>query len=285
MLGVNQLTGSIPPELGTLDNLQQLNLMTNQLAGSIPPELGNLVNLFSLILSSNQLTGSIPPELGDLSQLTFLDLNNNQLSGSLPFAIGNLTALAWLYLQDNQLSGEFPSTITNLTHLQELAFDCPLTSSDPAVIAFLDTKAPGWQARCTALTVSKTGTGGGTVTSSPAGISCGSACASPFLNNSNVMLTASPAPGTIFTGWSGGGCSGHGACTVTVNVAKTVEARFDLAAGQIFLPLIHALNNRTLRRFGSWQSLRQAGVMVGRSIPARHNLRKVTENYQTIQLK
>ena len=44
-LGGNQLSGSIPPELGNLANLTWLNLPRNQLSGSIPPELGNLTNL------------------------------------------------------------------------------------------------------------------------------------------------------------------------------------------------------------------------------------------------
>ena len=51
------------------------------LSGSIPPELGNLYNLERLRINSNQLTGSIPPELGNLSNLQDLDLYRNQLTG------------------------------------------------------------------------------------------------------------------------------------------------------------------------------------------------------------
>src|SRR5439155_65795 len=59
-----------------------------------------------------------------------------------------------------------------------------------------------------ALTVSKTGTGSGTVTSSPAGISCGTTCSASFTSGTMVTLTAAPAAGSTFTGWSGGGCAG-----------------------------------------------------------------------------
>ena len=62
------------------------------------------------------------------------------------------------------------------------------------------------------LTVAKSGTGAGTVTSSPAGINCGATCSANFNNGSSVTLTASPATGSSFAGWSGGGCSGTGTC-------------------------------------------------------------------------
>jgi hypothetical protein len=76
------------------------------------------------------------------------------------------------------------------------------------------------------LTVGKTGSGTGTVTSSPAGISCGSTCSASFGSGTGVTLTTSPAAGSSFTGWSGGGCSGTGACHVTLNATTTVTATF-----------------------------------------------------------
>jgi hypothetical protein len=76
------------------------------------------------------------------------------------------------------------------------------------------------------LTVSKTGTGSGTVTSSPSGINCGAACSASYASGTQVTLTAAPSSGSTFSGWSGGGCSGTGACTVTMNAAATVTANF-----------------------------------------------------------
>ena len=78
------------------------------------------------------------------------------------------------------------------------------------------------------LTVSKAGTGTGTVTSSPSGISCGGTCSHGFSYGTSVTLTATPATGSSFTGWSGGGCSGTGTCTVTTNAATAVTATFSL---------------------------------------------------------
>jgi hypothetical protein len=79
-----------------------------------------------------------------------------------------------------------------------------------------------------ALTVSKTGNGSGTVTSTPAGLNCGATCSTTFEVGTSVRLTASPAAGTTFAGWSGSGCSGTGTCTAAVNAAKSVTANFVL---------------------------------------------------------
>ncbi|MFC2141186.1 leucine-rich repeat domain-containing protein [Acidobacteriota bacterium] len=117
----NQLSGSIPPELGNLSNLIELSFSDNQLTGSIPPELGNLSNLDTLWLYNNQLTGSIPPELGNLSNLDTLWLFDNQLTGSIPPELGNLSNLVWLGLSSNQLSGSIPSELGNLSNLIKLS--------------------------------------------------------------------------------------------------------------------------------------------------------------------
>ena len=78
------------------------------------------------------------------------------------------------------------------------------------------------------LTVARTGTGTGTVTSSPAGINCGATCSASFAFNTVVTLTAAPAVGSTFAGWSGSGCSGTGTCTVVMTAATSVTATFTL---------------------------------------------------------
>lgn len=79
------------------------------------------------------------------------------------------------------------------------------------------------------LTVTKSGTGAGTVTSSPSGINCGNTCSASFPTGSTVTLTATAASGSMFAGWSGGGCSGTGTCTTVMATNQTVVATFTIA--------------------------------------------------------
>lgn len=79
------------------------------------------------------------------------------------------------------------------------------------------------------LQVTRNGTGSGTVTSSPSGINCGSSCSKSFSSGTTVTLTATPASGSTFAGWSGGGCSGTGPCTTRLSSNTTVTATFNTA--------------------------------------------------------
>ena len=126
------LTGTIPPELGRLSQLQELHLFDNELTGPIPPELGQLSQLIVLSGEYNQLTGEIPPELGSLSHLSELALNYNQLEGAIPSELGALSQLGWLHLQHNELIGPIPPELGQLTRLQYLhLFNNELTGPIP----------------------------------------------------------------------------------------------------------------------------------------------------------
>ena len=119
-LSFNGLSGEIPPELGSLTNLQSLHLSFDGLSGGIPPELGSLTNLQSLHLSFDGLSGGIPPELGSLTNLQSLHLADNELSGGIPTELGSLTNLQSLHLSFDGLSGGIPTELGSLTNLQSL---------------------------------------------------------------------------------------------------------------------------------------------------------------------
>jgi Divergent InlB B-repeat domain/PASTA domain len=71
-----------------------------------------------------------------------------------------------------------------------------------------------------------TKSGSGTVTSNPAGVDCGSTCAYDFADGASVMLTASAAAGSTFTGWSGA-CSGTSTtCQLALTSDRSATANF-----------------------------------------------------------
>jgi len=90
------------------------------------------------------------------------------------------------------------------------------------------------------LTVSTTGSGSGLVTDDGSlGIECATgleaSCSEPFGNNTSTTLTATQEPGSLFVGWSGGGCTGTGSCIVTASIV-TVTAQFELDSDDDLVP-------------------------------------------------
>jgi hypothetical protein len=100
-----------------------------------------------------------------------------------------------------------------------------------------------------ALTVAMAGTGSGTVTSSPTGISCTPTCSVPYAVGTQITLSAKPAAGSVFSGWSGDGCSGKGSCTVTLSSDQSVIANFTLMAPQITKANINRKRHTTTFKF------------------------------------
>jgi hypothetical protein len=92
------------------------------------------------------------------------------------------------------------------------------------------------------LTVTPVGTG--TVTSTPSGISCGTDCSESYVSGTPVTLTATPATGAGFTGWSGA-CTGTGSCVVTVDAAKSVTATFNPLSSSAGLVAAYGFNEGT----------------------------------------
>ena len=134
----NELTGTIPAELGDLANLRHLSLRGNELTGTIPAELGDLANLQYLSLGSNGLMGTIPAELGDLANLQYLDLGGNELTGTIPAELGDVTKLGRLNLGENQLTGTIPAELGDLANLEALGLSSNrLTGAIPAELGSL----------------------------------------------------------------------------------------------------------------------------------------------------
>jgi hypothetical protein len=82
------------------------------------------------------------------------------------------------------------------------------------------------------ITVTKDGTGTGTVTSNSGGINCGLSCSANYLSGTLVTLTAAPDATSSFAGWSGD-CAGSATCVVTMSAVRNVTATFNLVSYSI----------------------------------------------------
>jgi hypothetical protein len=100
---------------------------------------------------------------------------------------------------------------------------CTVTMNDARFVTAIFA-APGRSTTRVGLTVTEAGAG--TVTSSPAGIDCGSTCSWQYDSDSVVTLTASPDPGSRFAGWSGACATTAVQCLVTMDGARSVTATF-----------------------------------------------------------
>ena len=117
----NELTGRIPPELGKLTKVREFSLSSNKLEGPIPPEIGGLVSVDTMFLSGNNLSGPIPAEFGNLVNLELLWLFENELSGPLPAEFGKLKKLKAMVLVDNKIEGPLPPELGDMTALEDLS--------------------------------------------------------------------------------------------------------------------------------------------------------------------
>ncbi|GFY93206.1 leucine-rich repeat protein kinase family protein [Actinidia rufa] len=117
IVGNNKISGSIPPEIGNLVSLNNLDLVYNQMTGSIPTSIGRLHKLQSVAFAGNKLSGEIPSSIGNLTLLNMLGIEENNLQGNIPSTLGNCQGLLLLQLYGNNISGSIPREVIGLSSL------------------------------------------------------------------------------------------------------------------------------------------------------------------------
>ena len=133
------IKGSLPPEIGNLPYLTDLNLggpyVDCHFTGSLPEEIGNLTNLKRLQMDNCPFEGRLPESLGNLSNLEWLYIARCEklAPGPIPSWIGNLTKLKLIQIYGHNFTGQLPESIGNLTNLEHLDIKyCSLDSTVPA---------------------------------------------------------------------------------------------------------------------------------------------------------
>ncbi|HSV82249.1 MAG TPA: galactose oxidase-like domain-containing protein [Ramlibacter sp.] len=135
----------------------------------------------------------------------------------------NTAARTTTFVSATQLSAQIPATDVATAGTANVTVVNPNAAVSNALPFTITAAVPRYR-----LTVTKSGAeaGKGTVTSSPAGISCGSTCTALFNSGTNVTLSVKAVGKVRFAGWSGA-CTGTGACVVPMNVDKAVTATFE----------------------------------------------------------
>jgi hypothetical protein len=109
--------------------------------------------------------------------------------------------------------------------------DCTGTGACDLVVTGPTNVTAGFALRTyvTSTTVRSSRSGMGRITSTPSGIDCGADCSHTWNHGAVVTLTAAPALGSTFVGWSdpSGACAGVGPCVLTVDRARAIEATFE----------------------------------------------------------
>ncbi|GAX11797.1 hypothetical protein FisN_7Lh180 [Fistulifera solaris] len=119
----NNLTGTLPSELGHLSKLQWLNLTDNYITGTISTTVfDQMRSLYHVDLSKNNITGLIPPSLWSIPSLKTVDLSDNLLEGPFELFANSSPAmnLTEIRLSNNFLVGSLPSWLSELPELTHL---------------------------------------------------------------------------------------------------------------------------------------------------------------------
>ncbi len=155
----------------------------------------------------------------------------------------DLSSGLWIGLNAVASPGNYVWTSGSTAAYRNWYYGMPNSNNNAGVVMSANGGAPGWHTVASTwtaaglieleragtngvLNIIKSGSGGGTVSGNGDRISCGTSCSTSIIDGTSVILTATAAQGSLFTGWSGGGCTGTATCIPTLSGNTTVTANF-----------------------------------------------------------
>ncbi|ETR65950.1 MAG: hypothetical protein OMM_13471, partial [Candidatus Magnetoglobus multicellularis str. Araruama] len=218
------------------------------------------------------------PCLKPAAAFTASPRESNQIPLSVKFSdqsLNNPTTWSWNFGDGNSSSDQNPSHI----YRSSGKFTVRLTASNEfgedteTKFEYVVIEKPEFQ-----LFVSKTGSGTGTITSDISGINCGIDCFNSYKEGIEVTLSAKADNNSVFTGWSGGGCSGTKNCTISIHSDTSVSATFEGVPDIRVNPktlLFDNFENSDLQHVSKrFQSVKML---------TENKLKRNSENYQTLE--
>lgn len=228
------VTATSPPTIGK----SPPSLSFTAIQGGINPAFQTL-NITNT--GSGTLTWSVS---GDAPWLSLSPTSGSTTTGTNPITVSVNTA------------GLAPNTYS-----ATITITAPGATNTPQTVPVTLTITPS-----SGLTVALLGTGTGTVTSSPAAITCPGTCTASFPSGTTVTLTAAPTGGSTFSGW-GGDCAGQGSpCTLTMSAPKAVTATFTPPPLIVSPTAVVALNGATFR---TGQTIAYQATLTPGSVPVQ----------------
>ncbi|TVU41162.1 hypothetical protein EJB05_14661 [Eragrostis curvula] len=116
----NNLSGSLPNNVGSMKSLKFMDISNNRFSGPIPEDIGHLRSLQNLSLAGNNFSGPLPNSIDGLMSLQSLDVSSNSLSGPLPAGLKGLRSLVALNLSRNAFTKGIPVGLGLLVNLQSV---------------------------------------------------------------------------------------------------------------------------------------------------------------------
>ncbi|GJY53724.1 receptor protein kinase CLAVATA1-like protein [Tanacetum coccineum] len=140
------LYGTIAAEIGLLNKLVNLTLVSSQLIGELPLEMSNLTCIKFINVSTNALTGVFPGDIvTQMTKLEVFDIYNNNFSGKLPLQFVALRNLKTLFLGGNFFSGEIPEEYSGFPTLKSLGLQGnELSGTIPASLSRISSLEELW---------------------------------------------------------------------------------------------------------------------------------------------